>query len=50
MDATSGPKRDGVIDVGEGLKVGYRAYIDGDRKADRVVVHFHGNAEVCGVR
>lgn len=48
MDATSGPKRDGVIEVGEGVKIGYRAYIDGDEKADCVAIHFHGNAEVCG--
>jgi len=55
MDATSGPKRDGVIEIpkiltvtDDGVKIGYRAYIDGDAKADCVAVHFHGNAEVCG--
>ena len=48
MDAESGSKRDGLIDIGAGIKIGYRAYIDGDSKADCVVLHFHGNAEVCG--
>lgn len=55
MDGTTGPKRDGVIELskpdtipGDGVKIGYRAYIDSDTKADCVAIHFHGNSEVCG--
>jgi hypothetical protein len=45
--ATSGPKRDGAIDVAPGVAVGFRAYVPREG-CDRVALHFHGNAEVCG--
>ncbi|KAH8056932.1 hypothetical protein JL722_7153 [Aureococcus anophagefferens] len=45
--ATSGPKRDGAVDVAPGVAVGFRAYVPREG-CDRVALHFHGNAEVCG--
>ena len=48
MGATSGPKRDGRIEVAPGIAVGFRAYVPGAEAATLVALHFHGNAEVCG--
>jgi len=46
----TGATRDGSIATGdEGVEVGYRLLLpDGAKDADRVALHFHGNAEVCG--
>ena len=47
LGATSGPIRDGTIEVAPDVVVGYRAYV-ADEGSDKCAVHFHGNAEVCG--
>ncbi|KAJ1446244.1 Alpha/Beta hydrolase protein [Pelagophyceae sp. CCMP2097] len=48
LGAEDGPVRDGRIVVGDGERVGFRAYIPEGAAPDVVVLHFHGNAEVCG--